>query len=341
MINKNGFPVLDKGNKKPSPGKVKIVKKGEPVKKVKQETEIKSTPSNLVRKKIFNKEPFIPTFIDKPKNVEDTIQDIRQRKDFKSLFSPMQFPEIKGFQSTLSRIIPEFDSSKITKNVVHQLKLMAYFKELKGKDRKYYPKDSDKIKIIQLAIIQDLVEVTDYDFYDILQKLKNSTKNGYFLQTIHGLEDIKITMDNYSLVDHVINFDHYDIVIKYHRTLVKPVIVNILNQVLLEIDKTRLPQLNNSEFDKIKLVFNIIGKMGLNYCNSRSNLEWVIYNKTLRKARNFFSKSSYDNFSKVVCDTINYHIKNDTFEQTLYGFDKILKPYIAKQIEKQIAKKQK
>lgn len=335
---KNGFPILRE--------KVKIVKKKDRPAKVEQPVaatvtavgiDVVPTPNRLIPKPVgYRKQEFVPTFLDKK---DDVIQEIRLRKDFKSLFSPLQFPEIKGFQTTLMRVVPEYDVSKLTKNVVHQLKLMAYFKELKGKDRKYLPSDSDKIKIIQLAIIEDLIDVTEYDFYDIINKLKSSTKNEYFLKTIYGLEDIKLTMENYSLVNQITNFDHYDIVIKYHRTLQKPLIAIVIKQILLEIDGTTIPDLKSKDYDKIMLVFNLIGKMGLSYCNSRSNLEWVIYNKTLRKVRNFFSKNTYSSFSRTVCDVLVQMIKQDTFEKTLYGFDKILLPYIEKEKEKNIKSK--
>lgn len=331
---KNGIPMIRERKK------INIVKKGD---KPGTPSEKKNTPitgrtvhvdgeaTKLPPKPDRSQREFIPTFVDKK---DDVIQDIRLRKDFKSLFSPLQFPEIKSFQATLHKAVPAYDPDKLTKNVVHQLKLMAYFKELKGKDRKYLPKDSDKIKILQLAMIEDLTTITDYDFYDILNKLKTITKNEFFLKIVYGLEDIKMTMDNYSLVTHVTNFDHYDIVIKYHRTLQKPVIHTVVQQILLEIDNTKLPNLNSKDYDKIMLVFNLIGKMGLNYCNSRSNLEWAIYNKTLRRIRNFFSKNTYDSFKSTVSGVITHMTREELFEKTLYGFDKIFIPYFEKEKEK-------
>lgn len=331
---KNGIPMI--GTRNPNPKyerkPLKVVKKND--KPITERVKVEKPSVVSVPKKVEPKVEFVPTFLDKK---EDVILEIRARKDFKSLFSPLQFPEIKNFQKTLARVCSDYNPEKLTKNVVHQLKLMAYFKELKGKDRKYLPSDSDKIKIIQLAIIEDLIETTEYDFYDILNMLKNSTKNEYFLKTLFGLEDIRLTMDNYSLITQISNFDHYDIVIKYHRTLNKPVIANVIVQILKEIDNTRLPKLNNSEYDKIMMVFNLIGKMGLSYCNSRSNLEWAIYNKTLRKLRNFFSKNTYGSFSKTVCDSLQYCIKQDMFEKTLYGFDKIVLPFIEKEKTKKLA----
>lgn len=265
-------------------------------------------------------------------NEKDTMLKIRGRKDYAYLFNPLNFPEIIGFLEVLKRCFPKEELTKVPPLVIQQLKVIAWYKEKVGIERKFIPKDSEKIKILMLAYIEYVSEQSGRDVFSIFETLKASTHRMDIKNKYKELESIYIKFGIYNIKDWM-NFDHYDMVIKYHRSLQVPTIEFALNQILEEIDNSNefRKLMSNAKMDKkdtkdtytkTMIFLNLVGKMGIRYCSSRSNLEWYLYNGSLKRIRNFFSKNKYSLFAKIVLDKFEADTQNDKFNNGLYIFEK-------------------
>ena len=140
------------------------------------------------------------------------------------------------------------------------------------------------------------------------------------------------------------DLDHFDPKVKWLRVLKEPKLDNALIQIISEINSKDIPMDGKdwkleSDFMKGIYVLNLVKKLGLRYINSRSNFEWFLYGRSLRKIRNFLSRNKYFSFLKILNESIDKTIVQNK-EEVLYGQNiYYLKNTVTKLIE-QRSKKQ-
>lgn len=276
----------------------------------------------------------------------DTIVKIKSG-NFEDLFKPLNKSFIlTNFQKMLSNFSGL--ETKVMGYTLTTLKIIAYLKTSKDSERKYMPTFKEIDKILATTLLYDTAYNLKEDVLNFYKRFENHLIRQRKNQEIELLESILdlITKVEFQMLDLPMSddLDHFNPKIKWLRVLKEPKLDNALIQIISEINYKDIPMADKdwkleSDFMKGIYVLNLVKKLGLRYINSRSNFEWFLYGRSLRKIRNFLSRNKYFSFLKILNESIDKTIVQNK-EEVLYGQNiYYLKNTVTKLIE-QRSKKQ-
>lgn len=251
---------------------------------------------------------------------DDLIRVIKSRKDFDDLFGPLKKVRVQQFRDYIGKCFPSYDVAKVGTKIIATLKNYAYLKSMKGNDRKFIPDSDELIIILIVSYIYDVAKYMDQAPYTVLNtlnayvfKMSRNGSNNEQLKIIEQIEALINILEYESLDSGVMDeFHHYDIKIKFLRLLNEPKLDTLMETIMRELDgKMKFGYVDGkSDYDAGMFYINMIKKLGLRYISSRSNIEWLFYESTLKKIRNFMSKDMYRAFVKVILQNLEaYKLK--------------------------------
>ena len=251
------------------------------------------------------------TSISLNRNEEQDLMVLIKSGKYNDIFLPLNIKSIIDMKKIILQEC-NIDFFPIKGNLLNVLKLFAHFKNALGTDRKFYPNKNDSVIIILSAIIYDVAYLKQEYPETILIKLFPKFDRTEYSTIFSEVEKI-IKIVEYSRIDYtniIDELDHYDPKIKYVRILKEQPKLDILfKNIFNEINEKNLLPFAR-DFENGTRFLNLVKKMGLKYINSRSNLEWFLYSKSLKKIRNFMSRHKYLNFLRVIKEELELYKKN-------------------------------
>lgn len=339
-IDKNGFPILgdrfyfgDKDGKKPYKHIEKEESSLQRNPKIKELEEVEIVKGVNTLRKNFQKIK---------KEDSDLIFTITAGK-YEDLFKPLNKSNIL---EALQNLLEEVNGEKllIRGKTLTLLKILGYLKLSKNANRKYILNSSDEQLVIGAALIMDLADKRNDVIFDFLRYLENlliskQKKNHILIEFIDQISDLLSQEFELLHCIDITSLNHYDPKIKFIRVLKEPKLNNLLSKCIesLDIDGTNdFAKLNLNDFEKGIFCIKYIKKIGLNFINSRSNLEWLIYEKSLKKIRNFLSRDKHFAFLKAIDERIElYKQSNDSLSNDFILLENTVKKLIVQRMKKQ------